>query len=147
LAPTHSQTATPTKKISSDALVTKTPPGSPQVSAAPSIEAASRPHTFKAGTGFYLALECILDSVIKSVAYLPKYNLYVAAAASKAYGRPLPSLLWRFLVCCRLAIGDQHGYLTIVDTRTASRVLGSAVAKQPEVHSRPAGFAHVGSLS
>lgn len=33
----------------------------------------------------------------------------------------------------RLAIGDQNGFLTIVDTRTASRVLGAAVAQQPEV--------------
>lgn len=32
----------------------------------------------------------------------------------------------------RLAIGDQNGYLTIIDTRTASRVLGAAVAQLPE---------------
>lgn len=109
VVPTHSQTATPTKKVSAEAIAAKSPPGSPQVAPAappPVAEAPSKPSTFKAGTGFYLAMECLFDSVIKSVAYLPKYNL--------------------------LAIGDQNGFLTIVDTRTASRVLGAAVAQQPE---------------
>lgn len=80
VVPTHSQTATPTKKVSAEAIAAKSPPGSPQVAPAappPVAEAPSKPSTFKAGTGFYLAMECLFDSVIKSVAYLPKYNLYV----------------------------------------------------------------------
>jgi hypothetical protein len=146
VVPTHSQTATPTKKVSAEALVAKSPPGSPQVAPAappPVAEAPSKPPTFKASTGFYLAMECLFDSVIKSVAYLPKYNLYVDDTCQGPWlsGRSVCVVcvvcVFLFLTLtgtyARLAIGDQNGFLTIVDTRTASRVLGAAVAQQPEV--------------
>lgn len=88
------------------AAIPKGPLLSSQVTSSASLIEPAKASMGKGIPRFYLGLEGLLDSTARVVAFLPKHNL--------------------------LAIGEERGYLTIIDTCTASRVLGVGVSSHPE---------------